>query len=170
MQHVRLEAGRAANHLQGLALIQAALESEQLPVLVRQAQRLPGTQAVQSGAQAREAAQGGKVGEVELQASENAVQRVVVGDDYVDARQRQPQGGGCGQLGNGRPAGCGGGAGGAVPDPDGMLFESGVAPVAAGAAAPGPTARAPCRNDQPTIAQAATCNQKIGEGIGKDLK
>ena len=51
---------------------------------MQELERLAGSQLVEAGLQAGQAAHRGEVGEIEFQAAENAVERVVAADDHFD--------------------------------------------------------------------------------------
>src|SRR6185312_445479 len=84
LQHVRAEAIGIADDFQRFTRAQLPLESEQAAVAVHEVQRFTRAQIIQRVLEPREVANGGEIGEIELQAAENAVERVVARNDDLD--------------------------------------------------------------------------------------
>ena len=143
-------ASGSRDDLQGLALVQAPLERRRASRPCARNAATPRAAANRAPrARAGQAAQRGEVGEVELQAAEDVVERVVARDDDVDG----------GTVGGGwRRSGCDRGRG------DGVGGCRGRGGVCGGGGRPGRAPGLPCRSDQATTAQAPAWSQNTPEG------
>ncbi len=83
-QHVGAEPVALPRDFQSLGVVQAALETDQRAVPMHEVQGLARSQAVQVGAQPRQGAQERQVGQIELEATEDPIERVIRPDDDVD--------------------------------------------------------------------------------------
>ena len=83
------EAIRVASHLESFAVGQFALEPDELAVAMHEAQQFARLQPIDLAPQLRQIAQRREIGEIQFEAAEQAIHRVVAADDHLDGRETE---------------------------------------------------------------------------------
>ena len=89
LEHIAAEAIRVPGHLEGFAVRQLPLESDEFPAAVHEAQQFARLQPIDLAPQLRQIAQAREVAEVQLEAAKKPVHRVIPADHHLDGRETE---------------------------------------------------------------------------------